>query len=347
MQLFSRTRSYLLFATITLSSKPLRSKTFAFHSLQVLPTSNNKFNIISTTQKVHRHISHIRGGDSGYSGDTKISGNHKSSLIKLFSSSSYSGGVNGENNKPKKEQKQVNLEGKTGWNHNLPKESSSFWNLSSGDKASSSGNSSDKEDKPRTGWLHTKPKSPTTIDSSESESSSSSLSKALQLLNEAKMRQKINHRIVSPPTFHACEEGRRAVITEHFISVPLRYYNEDGVKIDDSETIDVYFSIIDLITSTDDEKFFLGLQKTDSGRSSSQSKLTRVNEQQNRASAYKKFINMKNADQCILYLQGGPGFGAPQPINGIGLGSKSSWVGAALGKGYKRVVLMDQRGTGR
>lgn len=29
------------------------------------------------------------------------------------------------------------------------------------------------------------------------------------------------------------------------------------------------------------------------------------------------------------------------------MGQKSSWVGAALGKGYKRVVLMDQRGTGK
>ncbi len=45
--------------------------------------------------------------------------------------------------------------------------------------------------------------------------------------------------------------------------------------------------------------------------------------------------------------KGGPGFGAPVPVNGIGLSDQSSWLGAALSKGYKRIVLMDQRGTGR
>jgi len=50
-----------------------------------------------------------------------------------------------------------------------------------------------------------------------------------------------------------------------------------------------------------------------------------------------------------LYLQGGPGFGAPTPVSGLAFSSKGSgsWADAALHThGYQRVVLMDQRGTG-
>jgi pimeloyl-ACP methyl ester carboxylesterase len=42
----------------------------------------------------------------------------------------------------------------------------------------------------------------------------------------------------------------------------------------------------------------------------------------------------------LLYLQGGPGFEAPRPTEA------SSWLKAALHHGF-RVVLLDQRGTGR
>ena len=42
----------------------------------------------------------------------------------------------------------------------------------------------------------------------------------------------------------------------------------------------------------------------------------------------------------LLYLQGGPGFEAPRPTE------SSSWLKAALHHGF-RVVLLDQRGTGR
>lgn len=40
----------------------------------------------------------------------------------------------------------------------------------------------------------------------------------------------------------------------------------------------------------------------------------------------------------LIYLQGGPGFEAPRPLEGSG------WMGAALT--HYRVLLMDQRGTG-
>ena len=58
----------------------------------------------------------------------------------------------------------------------------------------------------------------------------------------------------------------------------------------------------------------------------------------------------------ILYLQGGPGFGCAAPVSGLSLASaKSSWASSALfgevtnldGKTFERIVLMDQRGTGK
>jgi hypothetical protein len=59
--------------------------------------------------------------------------------------------------------------------------------------------------------------------------------------------------------------------------------------------------------------------------------------------------SLQNADDMVLYLQGGPGFGAPTPIVGLGISKGSgSWADAALYDiGYRRIVLMDQRGTGK
>ena len=42
---------------------------------------------------------------------------------------------------------------------------------------------------------------------------------------------------------------------------------------------------------------------------------------------------------CLVYLQGGPGGKGPRPVD------RSGWLGVAL-RDY-RIVLMDQRGTGR
>jgi pimeloyl-ACP methyl ester carboxylesterase len=61
---------------------------------------------------------------------------------------------------------------------------------------------------------------------------------------------------------------------------------------------------------------------------------------------YVRDAAMKTANDMILYLQGGPGFGAPTPVVGLGMTNEGSWAGKALSQ-YKRVVLMDQRGTGR
>ena len=64
-----------------------------------------------------------------------------------------------------------------------------------------------------------------------------------------------------------------------------------------------------------------------------------------------------DASRMMLYLQGGPGFGCAAPSVGLGLASSSSsWAAKALtgggvtntdGKTFERIVLMDQRGTGR
>ena len=55
---------------------------------------------------------------------------------------------------------------------------------------------------------------------------------------------------------------------------------------------------------------------------------------------------MTTANDMMLYLQGGPGFGCATPTVGLSMTKSGSWAGAALGH-YKRIVLMDQRATGR
>jgi pimeloyl-ACP methyl ester carboxylesterase len=47
----------------------------------------------------------------------------------------------------------------------------------------------------------------------------------------------------------------------------------------------------------------------------------------------------------LVFLQGGPGFGAPRPIGSFGSGSVGGWVGRAVQD--FRVLLLDQRGTAR
>ena len=47
----------------------------------------------------------------------------------------------------------------------------------------------------------------------------------------------------------------------------------------------------------------------------------------------------------LVYLQGGPGFGSPRPSGSAGSGSVAGWIGRAV-RDF-RVLLLDQRGTGR
>mmetsp|Transcript_12891 Transcript_12891/g.24208 ORF Transcript_12891/g.24208 Transcript_12891/m.24208 type:complete len:754 (-) Transcript_12891:120-2381(-) len=235
----------------------------------------------------------------------------------------------------------------TGWNHNLPRKNSQFWSgkkedLSGSVKSTDPSEGSSGEKKIKTGWLHNKKKA-SAINKSGKENKTDTGNKARMLLEQAMMDQKVNHRMISPPTFHAVGDGRRAVITEHIISVPLDRFNPPTDPKDKEPMVDIYFSIVELVTTPAQESFFRSLQAISSGANNQ----VRQREAKKRAADYKAFAKLKNAEECVLYLQGGPGFGAPIPINGIGLGEQSSWIGAALSKGYKRIILMDQRGTGR
>jgi hypothetical protein len=164
----------------------------------------------------------------------------------------------------------------------------------------------------------------------EMQDSKSGNSPAQRLLQAAKMKQQLNHRIVSPPAFHACGDERQVVVTEHFISLPLNY-SKQGEEEEESTRINVYFSITEIVDNVENEQFFKSL-----GNKSPQE----------RADQYIQHAGMTTANKMILYLQGGPGFGCATPAVGLSMTKSGSWAGAAL-QHYKRIVLMDQRGTGR
>jgi hypothetical protein len=215
-----------------------------------------------------------------------------------------------------------NRDAATGWNHNLPSDSSRFWRSPNGSSASnSSSTSDDQSNTPRTGWLHnTKPKR------TAQEPKVGGISKAQQRLKQAMKQQEENHRIIHPPAFHACGNDRQIVVTEHRISVPV--FRSEGKK---EPRIDVAFSIVEEV-------------KDEAGRSFYDSLQTMTPSQ--RAVTYVEKAALKSADEMMIYLQGGPGFGSPTPVTGLSFSQGSSWGSAALGK-YKRIVLMDQRGTGQ
>ena len=156
-------------------------------------------------------------------------------------------------------------------------------------------------------------------------------------------QQERNHRIIAPPAFHAVgSDGTTLVVTEHLLSVPVKRpsaSDNDTMRIstprNTSPRIDIYFSVVEKANSMELQSFFQQL----------------IDEQspQQRAAMYVQHAALKNADTCCLYLQGGPGFGAPTPAVSLGLSQSSSWAAKALSmnSAYSHVVLMDQRGTGR
>lgn len=301
---------------------------------------------------------------------------HRSSSSSLSLSSNEDGPVNGEADN--------NLKPRTGWTHNQPGKDSDFWRAGNDASAASSQQASDQDiaaassagagedEEPRTGWLHNVKSKVTLAQEAKQQqqqqgstagapasSSTSGESDARKLLRREMEKKARNHRILAPPTFHAVGD-KRVVVTEHKIAVPLKRPEVDlqfadatssrsdldllsGVNpaASSGPTIDVFFTVVETIENDDDERFFAqtlslaDLPKTGAYR------------QTERADLYVSHAKLEDADGMILYLQGGPGFGAPAPIVGLGLGEKGSWAAEALGKGYKRVVLMDQRGTGR
>ena len=242
-------------------------------------------------------------------------------------------------------------QGRTGWNHNLPSEKSDFWDETSennlyarkdnniaadssrrdpSEDAQADDDSNNERNAPtpapaaaRTGWLHNVEPTPQAKAMSVQEQEKTS--KARLMLQQAMKERDQNHRMIAPPTFHACGgEGRCLVVTEHLIALPL--YRD----VPRSPRIDVFFSIVE--RATDENTVWL-------------QDLASLTANQ-RAKTYVQRSGLTNADDMILYLQGGPGFGSPTPMVSLGFSPESSWAASALDQ-YNRVVLMDQRGTGR
>lgn len=177
-----------------------------------------------------------------------------------------------------------------------------------------------------------------------------------------KMNDYRNHRIINAAV-HPCGDNKRMMVTEHKMKVPLNYADletaaeslSDSIttvdRVDggfntnesfDKPTVDVYFTIMELVSNTDDERVFELL---------SDQSIT----PQQRATLYLQNKDI-DASRMIAYFQGGPGFGCAAPVSGLSLASaKSSWAASAMfgditnldGKTFERVVLMDQRGTGK
>ena len=242
------------------------------------------------------------------------------------------------------------------------------------------------EEEPRTGWLHnTEPK----YESSSSESSSPQLSLAMKRLMADKMQKYRNHRIINPPAAHPCGDGdNRMMVTEHRVSLPLThpdlqaamnnnnnkeqtttsstnnkqqqrivpvdridgaFLTNNGASLEEQPTIDVYFTIIELLSNTQDEAHFHALQNANLSPPQ-RAELYFQKERGDQSSSI-------DPSRMMLYLQGGPGFGCASPVSGLSLASSSSsWAAAVLlggkisnadDKSFERIVLMDQRGTGK
>ena len=155
-------------------------------------------------------------------------------------------------------------------------------------------------------------------------------SPAMKRLLIEKMKDYRNHRIINPPALHPCgDNNKRMVVTEHKVAVPLYHADLEQAStsitssitpIDsvdsrydtnesfDKPTIDVYFTITELVTNSADEAFFLSLANTD------------ITPRQ-RADMYLQRDGSSSIDtsRMILYLQGGPGFGAAAPVSGLSL----------------------------
>lgn len=199
-----------------------------------------------------------------------------------------------------------------------------------------------------------------------------------------KMQKYRNHRIINPPAAHPCGDANRIMVTEHKISIPLTHPDlqvammmnkedqQSGTTTNENEqrrivpvnridaafltnndalnepTIDVYFTITELLSNTQDEEHFQALQNPN------------LSPSQRAALYFQKGSNDNDGDdssssvdpsRMMLYLQGGPGFGCAAPISGLSLASSSSsWAAAVLlgggkvtnadGKSFQRIVLM-------
>ena len=264
----------------------------------------------------------------------------------------------------------------TGWNHNLPSESSDFWiNRNNNNDDDNNNNNNDEKSSTtsgptsrqttlqlRTGWLHNtrpaaQPQQPQQKQQPPVSPSPLSPSPANTIPNPARQRrleqtmrhQQRNHRLQG---IHFVPVGDvRMAVTEHVLSVPLVRRTATTGNDDDDEKqatttttprVDIFFTVVEKVT--DESRRWLEHENLTNPSSS-------ISPEQ-RATAYVQGAQQTTADHMVLYLQGGPGFGAPTPMVQLGWNSPTtSWAAQALLSGssypYTRVVLMDQRGTGR
>lgn len=293
----------------------------------------------------------------------------QSSIFEKTSSDEHGEKVNGEgteyqnessiaNNNPTTttQRSSASLLPLTGWNHNLPREASDFWNGPRDEKTSPKPQQSsqpqsavDSASAPlRTGWLHNSKKaSSVTIEASKTATAIGDtppvMFAARRLLAQAKLQKERNHRLLHPPTFHAGGEDNVVAVTEHLVSVPLVYdknneMGDDTNSVSSKSRTDVYFCIVEKVDSEDKRLFYQNQLGTATSLTPTQ-----------RAQKYVEYASLANADSMVLFLQGGPGFGAPVPGVGVSLAKGSgSWADAALHThNYQRIVLLDQRGTGK
>lgn len=238
-------------------------------------------------------------------------------------------------------------------------------------------NGEEEDEEPRTGWLHNTEPKYSSYPSSAS-SSDPTLSLAMKRLLADRMKRYRNHRIINPPAAHPCGDSNRMMVTEHKIAIPLTHpdlkeaqnnqssgesNNKQRIvpveRIDaaffsgneafDEPTIDVYFTIIELLSNKQDEEHFHALCDTNLSPSQRAELYFQKGEDNNN--------NAIDPSRTMIYLQGGPGFGCASPVSGLSLASSSSsWAASVLiggkhsnvdGKSFERILLMDQRGTGK
>ena len=142
------------------------------------------------------------------------------------------------------------------------------------------------------------------------------------------------HSISELPYVQDCGGSLRCLVSEHTFKVPL--LNNDSSNSNsnsNNQLIDVHATIVDKLppdtSSSQIFKFF------------SSSK--------NLAASYSELMSKKNS-RSLLYLQGGPGFPSPRPGSSLSIShtGSGSWASDAIvNKDIDRLVLLDQRGTGR
>ena len=97
------------------------------------------------------------------------------------------------------------------------------------------------------------------------------------------------------------------MVTEHRLTVPLDHVAAQAAPPSEpaGDTIDIAFTIVDLITTPADEAFYRSLRTSPPGDTRASALHVLKREVQRRAASYVEHVAMEDADGCCLYLQGG------------------------------------------